>query len=104
MAAVARANGTDSVFSPDGTGYKCRMPMTTNTGPATQGRVFAMGVEVVIANDMVGAHPKSGCAPDESTLDSYSSRVSATGGKVGRIGDTYGNNTIISGASRVFCG
>jgi hypothetical protein len=103
MPAVARA-GTDSVFSPDGTGYKCRFPMTTNTGPATQNRVFAMGIEVVVAGDLVGTHPKGGCVPDTSTLDSYSSRVSATGPKVGRIGDTYGDNTIISGAPRVFCG
>ena len=42
MPAVARS-GTDSVFSPDGTGWKCQFPMTTNTGPPTQSRVSAMG-------------------------------------------------------------
>lgn len=103
MPAVARS-GKDSVFSPDGTGYKCKFPMTTTTGPNTQSRVLAMGIEVVVAGDLVGTHPKGGCVPDESTLDSYSSRVSACGSKVGRIGDTYGDNIIISGAPRVFCG
>jgi len=103
MPAVARS-GTDSVFSPDGAGWKCQFPMTTNTGPPTQRKVSAMKTLVVIAGDLVGAHPRGGCTPDMSTLDSYSSRVSATGGKIGRIGDTYGNNTIISGAARVFSG
>jgi hypothetical protein len=105
MPAVARSGGTDSVFSPNGTGYKCLFPMVTSTGDETQKKVFAMGTLVVIAGDLVGTHKLPGCnADDESTLSSYSSRVSACGGKIGRIGDTYGDNTIISGAPRVFCG
>ena len=101
MPAVARA-GTDSVFSPDGIGYKCRQPMTTNTGVPSQTRVTAMGSPIVVASDLVGVHNKSGCVPDISTLSSFSSRVSASGKKIGRIGDKYGDNTIISGAPRVF--
>jgi uncharacterized Zn-binding protein involved in type VI secretion len=104
MPAVARSSGTDSVFSPDGTGWKCKFPMTTSTGAPSQQKVSAMGTLVVVAGDPVAMHMKGGCVPDMSSLDSYSSRVSAVGGKVGRIGDTYGDNTIISGASRVFCG
>jgi hypothetical protein len=103
MPAVARS-GTDSVFSPDGTGWKCRFPMTTNTGPPSQQRVYAMGGLVVVDGDLVGSHPKGGCVPDMSTLNSYSSRVSACGSKIGRIGDTYSDNIIISGAARVFSG
>jgi hypothetical protein len=103
MPAVARS-GTDSVFSPDGTGWKCQFPMTTSTGAATQRKVSAMGTLVVVAGDLVAMHMKGSCIPDTSTLNSYSGRVSAAGGKIGRIGDTYGNNTIISGAPRVFSG
>jgi hypothetical protein len=103
MPAVARS-GTDSVFSPDGTGWKCRFPLTTNTGAPTQKRVSAMGSLVVRDGDLVGTHTKSGCVPDMSKLDSYSSRVSACGKKIGRIGDTYSDNIIISGAARVFSG
>jgi hypothetical protein len=103
MPAVARSV-TDSVFSPDGAGWKCQFPMTTNTGPPTQSRVSAMSTLVVIAGDLVGAHPRGGCTPDMSKLDSYSSRVSACGKKIGRIGDTYSDNIIISGAARVFSG
>jgi uncharacterized Zn-binding protein involved in type VI secretion len=102
MPAIARAGGTDSVFSPDGIGHKCRQPMTTNTGVPSQTRVTAMGIPVVVANDLVGVHNRAGCIPDVSTLSSFSSRVSAVGKKIGRIGDMYGNNTIISGAPRVF--
>lgn len=102
MGGVVRSGGTDSVFSPDGTGYKCRAPMTTSTGPATQTRVTAMGIPIVVAGDQVAMHPLSGCGPDTSTLSSYSSKVSACGSGIARIGDMYGNNIIISCAPRVF--
>ena len=102
MPAVARSGGSDSVFSPDGAGRKCAFPMTTNTGAPSQSRVTAMGIAIVVAGDIVGIHNKRGCVPDMSTLSSYSSKVSACGSGVGRIGDTYGDNTIISGAPRVF--
>ena len=102
MGGVARSGGADSVFSPDGSGYKCRAPLTTSTGPATQTRVTAMGIPVVVEGDQVAMHTLSGCGPDTSTLSSYSSRVSACGKKIGRIGDMYGNNIIISCAPKVF--
>jgi uncharacterized Zn-binding protein involved in type VI secretion len=102
MPAVARANGTDRVLSPDGTGKKCRFPMTVTTGPATQSRVFVEGILVAVIGDPVAPHPRSGCAPDTQTLSSASSRVFAMGKAVARIGDVYGDNVITSGSFRCF--
>lgn len=107
MPAVARSKGVDSVLSPDGAGRKCKFPLETVTGTPTpekpgQERVTSMGTLVVVAGDLVGIHSKSGCIPDVSTLSSFSSRVSAGGKLIGRIGDMYGDNIITSGSPRVF--
>lgn len=102
MPAVSHANGNDSVFSPDGSGFRCRSPLTTATGQNTQSRVFADGILVCHGGDPVAPHPVSGCDPDEQTLSVVSTRVFAAGAGIGRIGDMYGNNTITSGSSRVF--
>lgn len=102
MPSVARANGSDRVLSPDGTGKKCRFPMTVSTGPATQSRVFADGILVAVIGDPVQPHPRSGCAPDTQTLSSASSRVFAMGKAIARIGDVYGDNVITSGSFRCF--
>jgi len=107
MPAVARSRGVDSVLSPDGAGRKCKFPLETVTGTPTpefpgQERVTSMGTPIVIQGDLVGVHNKSGCIPDLSTLSSFSSRVSATGKFIGRIGDMYGDNIITSGSPRVF--
>lgn len=102
MSAIARANGSDQVLSPDGTGKKCRFPVTVSTGSATQSRVFADGILVAIIGDPISPHPKSGCSPDEQTLSNASTRVFVCGKGLARIGDKYGDNTIISGSSRCF--
>lgn len=103
MPAVARANGGDSVLSPDGGGYKCKFPLTVTTGTATQVKVTADKKPLVVAGDLVKPHTLPGCAAtDMSKLSSFSSKVSACGSKIARIGDAYGNNTIISGSSKVF--
>jgi uncharacterized Zn-binding protein involved in type VI secretion len=101
MPAIARSSGSDSVLSPDGTGYKCRVPMTTSTFTPGQSKVRAQGIFVVVSGDLVAPHPRSGCVPDTSTLSSFSSKVRAAGKGVGRIGDRYGDNTITSGSSKV---
>lgn len=101
MPAIARSSGSDSVLSPDGTGYKCGMPMTTSTFTPGQQKVRAQGIFVVVSGDPVAPHPRGGCSPDTSTLSSFSSKVRAGGRGVGRIGDNYGNNTITSGSSKV---
>jgi len=102
MPAVARSDGTDSVFSPDGTGYQCGSPMTVATGAPTQNRVFSQKKLVVIKDDLPSPHAISGCGPDEQALSTYSPRVFAMKKNIGRIGDMYGDNTIISGSPRVF--
>jgi uncharacterized Zn-binding protein involved in type VI secretion len=102
MPAVARSSGTDSVLSPDGTGKKCRFPLRTRTGVPNQTKVRAQGVFVVVVGDPVAPHLLSGCSTiDESTLGSGSSKVSAGGSPVARIGDSYGNNIITSGSTKV---
>lgn len=101
MPAVARAD-VDSVLSPDGTGKKCAFPMNTSTGSATQTRVSAEGVAIVVEGDIPKPHPMPGCTTiDMQPLNKFSSRVSISGKKIARIGDTYGNNTITSGSSKV---
>lgn len=102
MPAVARANGTDTVLSPDGVGKNCGFPVTVATGSATQERVTADKKPLVVKGDKPAVHDMSACSTDPAKLDKFSSRVSATGNKIARIGDMYGNNTITSGSSRVF--
>lgn len=109
MPAIARADGTDKVLSITGSGYKCKFPTTVSTGKATQKKVTAGGVPVVVEGGIVAEHKLPGCiAIDKSPLKTYSSRVSVGGKKVARIADTYGEgeglNTITSGSSRVFAG
>ena len=101
MPAVARSSGSDKVMSPDGTGKKCRFPVKTSTGPPGQSKVRAQGVFVVISGDTVAPHLKSGCSPDTSTLGGGSSKVHANGSPVARIGDSYGDNIITSGSTKV---
>lgn len=102
MPAVALANSSSSVLSPDGTDYDCASPVTTSSGPASQFRVYVQGILVAVQGDLVAPHEKSGCDLDVSTLSTFSARVSAVGKKIGRIGDMYGDNTITSGSSKVF--
>jgi len=101
MASVARTG--DSVLSPDGTGYKCRMPMQTSCGQANTKNVTANGILIVVNGNLVSPHPKSGCIPDTSTLSS-SSTVTIGGLPLGRIGDSYGDNVITQGSPNVFAG
>lgn len=103
MPAVARANGTDSVFSRTGVGRGCRSPRTTVTGSGTN-MVFVNGIPVVVQGDTVGPHAASGCGPDLSVLTSFSGTVFVGGKGVGRIGDQYtSDNIITSGSENVFC-
>ena len=102
MPAVARMSGTDKVFSPHGTGKKCRFPTTQSTMEGSS-RVFIGGVGVVRAGDSMSVHNQPGCIPHSPTLDSGSSRVFVEGRGIGRIGDTYGGeHPITSGSPKVF--
>lgn len=102
MPAISRQG--DKVLSPDGTGYKCRMPMQTSVGQVNSNKVYANGILIVVQGNQVAPHPKSGCSPDTSTLSSYSSKVFIGNKGVGRIGDKYGDNTITQGSPTVFAG
>jgi hypothetical protein len=102
MPAVAREN--DSVLSPDGSGYRCRMPLETSVGEVNSNSVYANNILIVVQGNKVAEHNKSGCILDESTLSSYSSKVFIGNKGIGRIGDTYGNNTITQGSPSVFAG
>jgi len=104
MPAIARGNARDSVFSLTGTGRGCRAPVRTRTGPSLA-TVTVGGFPVVTRGDMVGFHLRAGCLPDVSLLSTSSSTVFVNGKGVGRIGDLYGfDNIITSGDSTVFIG
>ena len=109
MPAVARANGVDSVFSLTGSGRGCRSPRIPrpSTGPATYtGVVVGSSLDpIVLEGDIVGDHPFIGCGPDTSALDTFSTTVFINNRKVGRIGDQYTpDNVITSGFPTVFIG
>ena len=77
--------------------------MTTITGSGTN-NVYVNGFPVVTQGDRVGTHPAGGCSPDLSTLTSFSSTIFVGGKGVGRIGDQYtSDNIITSGSENVFC-
>jgi uncharacterized Zn-binding protein involved in type VI secretion len=101
MPAISRLG--DSVLSPDGTGYKCRMPMKTSVGEGNSDSVYANGVLITVQGNKVAPHPKPGCTViDTSGLDSGSGQVFIGGKGVGRIGDSMGDNVITQGSPTVF--
>lgn len=105
MPAIARADGNDTVFSFTGVGKNCARPVNVVTGSSTVSTIFVGGSPIVVQGDMVGAHAAGGCSPDLSTLSTYSGTVFAGGKGVGRIGDEYSSdNLITSGFSTVFLG
>ena len=103
MPAAARGAGRDRVQSFDGTGYKCRVPMSTRTmGCSTN--VLVNGIGAVRLGDSVAPHPRSGCMLDTSRLSKGSLRVLINGRGAGRFGDMYGPNVIVSGSTNVIIG
>ena len=102
MPAVSRQG--DSVLSPDGSGFKCRMPLKTSVGQVNSSSVYVNGILIVVQGNTVAPHPKSGCIPDTSTLRSFSSTVFAGNLGIGRIGDQYSDNIITQGSPTVFAG
>ena len=104
MPAIARMSGTDKVFSPHGTGKKCKFPTTQATEEGSS-RVFAGDVGAVRLGDAMKTHPKIECEPHAPTLSNGSTRVFVEGKALARIGDSYdleGSHPIISGSSRCF--
>ena len=105
MAAIAQAGGSSTVFSRTGVGRRCNSPVNVSTGTASQTSVLIGGVPAVVFGDTVGFHLASGCGPDLSTLSTCSGTVLIGGRGVGRIGDEYtSDNIITSGFESVFVG
>lgn len=104
MPAAAIGNGKSTVFSKTGTGYKCRFPLTTATDECST-KVFIGDDGAVFVGNRVKAHPKPGCSTDTSTLTTGSSKVTVEGQPMGRVGDKYTNDNIItSGSPKVMVG
>jgi len=101
MPAVSRQG--DSVLSPTGSGFKCRMPLKTTVGEVNSVKVYVNSILVVVQGNKVTPHPLPGCTPiDEATLSTFSSRVFVGGKGIGRIGDLYNDNVITQGSPTVF--
>jgi uncharacterized Zn-binding protein involved in type VI secretion len=95
---------THTVLSPDGSGKNCAFPMQVTIIVGNTSNVFCNTHAVVVKDNLVPPHPKSGCTPDTSVLTTYSSTVKIGGLNAGRIGDMYGNNIITKGSPNVFIG
>jgi len=105
MPLVARKAGNDAVASPDGNPgdpcapgkVKCDVASTQKTDVGSDD-VFIMGKGVVRETDAMISHPSPacGCAAHAPTLSTFSSRVYANGLRIGRVGDAYGGDHLIS--------
>jgi uncharacterized Zn-binding protein involved in type VI secretion len=78
--------------------------METAVDQVNSVNVRANGILIVTHGHQIAPHPKSGCSTDTSTVTTNSATVKIGGQGVGRIGDTYGNNTITQGSTNVFSG
>lgn len=100
----------DSVNSLTGAGDGCAYPLTTTTGNIGSTNVLVNGSGVVREGDTVNPHLRAGCDSrpeylDDSALTTFSSKVFVNGLGVGRVGDEYtSDNIITSGSTNVFGG
>ena len=98
----------DQVLSKTGTSRNCPNPTKTAVGDCQVGlahNVKINGLLVVVAGDPVAPHNFAGCGPDTNTLSTFSSKIKIGGLGVGRIGDQYSDDNIITeGSSNVFGG
>jgi uncharacterized Zn-binding protein involved in type VI secretion len=102
MPAAARADGVDSVDSPDGTGDKCLSPTTqaTDTG---SGDVFINGHGAIrLLTDSCTPHSGPGCVTHAPVLTSASPNVYVNGKGAGRKDDQYAAHVITTGSGDVF--
>jgi len=107
MPAVARMSMTDTVASPDGTVSgecfpgvpECNAPSVQHT-LAGSTNVFFNGIGAVRAGDTMTPHTVGcGCGIHTPTLTTYSATVKVNGLGIGRLGDTYGGDHVISSGS-----
>lgn len=105
MPLVARKAAEDSVDSPDGTPGipcpdgqpKCDLPSTQATA-AGSSDVFIETIGVVREGDAMIPHQYTpcGCPSHAPTLSTFSAYVYANNLRIGRVGDAYGGDHIIS--------
>ncbi len=105
MPLVARKAEKDDVDSPDGTPgddcapgkKKCNVKSTQKTDEGSSD-VFIMGIGVVRETDAMISHPSPacGCAAHAPTLSTFSAYVYANNLRIGRVGDAYGGDHLIS--------
>jgi uncharacterized Zn-binding protein involved in type VI secretion len=106
MPEVARKDMTDTVASPDGSGVCSADPSTQATDEGSS-RVFIGGIGVVRQGDKMKLHLYDGpCdTPHQPVLTTYSTNVYVEGRGIGRKGDAYGGDHIITtGSTRVYSG
>lgn len=102
MPEVARKDGVELVFSPDGSGSECESP-TLQRSFQGSGDVFANSIGVVRLGDAMIPHSGPGCGTHAPTLSQGSPNVFANNRQLGRRGDVYGGNHILlTGSPNVF--
>lgn len=104
MPCVARSSGSDTVFSPHGTGKNCGSPTVQATAQGVS-KVYVEGILAIHVSNSMQEHPAPGCSPHAPGLDAGSNKVICEGQGIARIGDVYGGeHPITSGSSKVFSG
>lgn len=99
MPAVARKNGRDSIS----TNHGCDGITVTEQG---SDNVIINSIGVVRLGDFNRVHlvPSGICVPHAVPLTAVSRTVFANGKGIGRVGDSYSGETLITGSSNVFAG
>lgn len=104
MPVVARKDGQDTVASPDGSGVCCASPSVQKTNQGSS-NVFINGIGAVRKDDAMIVHDYAGpcCNPHAPTLSTFSPTVFVNGLNLGRVGDAFGGDHLItSGSPNVF--
>lgn len=102
MPPVARKDGVEIVYSPDGSGSECESP-TVQRSYIGSDDVFANSIGVVRLGDAMLPHSGPGCGTHAPPLTNGSPNVFANNRPVGRLGDRYGGNHIlVTGSPNVF--
>jgi uncharacterized Zn-binding protein involved in type VI secretion len=101
MPSVARMS--DAVMSPDGTGYKCRVPITTSLAAGNYANVTANFLPIAVNGSPVTPHLRAPCIPDISFVSCFRT-VTIAGSPVATIGDSASDNILVQGSPNVFVG
>lgn len=100
MPEAARGSGQDTVR----TNHGCDAFTVTDECSA---KVFVEGYGVVRKGDLTAEHlydVGDACLPHRVPLTTYSSKIFGDGLELGRLGDDYTGEDLITGSSKVFFG